>query len=133
MLKGASLYRRDMHLNVWEVCAATFSNLLRHLTLILPLLCSMLTPTYNAQGSKPIRPGHAPGRVEGMRSKLLYTFSTLILPLLITQHAESFSVKADLPAVNKQDIKVDVDKDTIILGLEEQGGKSENKEEQGVR
>ena len=49
------------------------------------------------------------------------------------QTKNAFEVKADLPGVEKKDIKVNVEGDVLTISHERAGKKEDRKEENGVR
>ncbi len=51
----------------------------------------------------------------------------------LLQTPKAFEVKADLPGVEKKDIKVNVDGDVLSLAVEKSTGTEDNKEEEGVK
>lgn len=50
-----------------------------------------------------------------------------------SQTPKAFEVKADMPGVDKKDVKVNVDGDVLTLSVERNASKKENKEEEGVK
>ena len=53
--------------------------------------------------------------------------------LVPVQLETAFEVKANIPGMNKADIKVHVDADKIIVSVERTNNKLEDTDEQGVR
>lgn len=49
------------------------------------------------------------------------------------QTPKAFEVKADMPGVDKKDVKVNVDGDVLSLSVEQNASKNEDKEEEGVK
>ena len=49
------------------------------------------------------------------------------------QSETNFEIRADLPGMNKNDIKVHVDRDVVTVSVEKENQRKENKEERGVR
>lgn len=57
--------------------------------------------------------------------------STRGMPVDVMEKENGFEVKADIPGVKKEDIKVTVDKDVLRINVESSSEKSEEKEEEG--
>lgn len=55
------------------------------------------------------------------------------IPLDVKETDKAFQVKADVPGVDKKDIKVTVDGDVLSIAVEKEAGKEEDKEEEGVK
>ncbi|KAK9824363.1 hypothetical protein WJX72_009723 [[Myrmecia] bisecta] len=55
------------------------------------------------------------------------------LPLDVKETDKAIEVKADIPGVDKNDIKLDVNGDVLSISVEKASGKEEEKEEQGVK
>lgn len=55
----------------------------------------------------------------------------LICPIL--QNDKGYSLKADIPGVDKQNIKLDVEKDVVTLSVQQSTSKEEEKEDNGVK
>ena len=53
--------------------------------------------------------------------------------MLLLQTKNAFEVKADLPGVEKSDIKVNVDGDVLTISHEHAGKKEDKKEQNGVK
>jgi HSP20 family molecular chaperone IbpA len=56
-----------------------------------------------------------------------------LLGYVLRQTPKAFEVKADLPGVDKKDVKVNVDGDVLSLSVEKATGSEEKKEEEGVK
>ena len=54
-------------------------------------------------------------------------------PICELQTPKAFEVKADMPGVDKKDVKVNVDGDVLSLSVEQNASKNEDKEEEGVK
>lgn len=57
----------------------------------------------------------------------------VVSKVLRMQTKNTFEVKADLPGVEKKDIKVNVDGDVLTISHEHTGKKEDKKEENGVK
>lgn len=55
------------------------------------------------------------------------------VPVDISETLTEFELKADIPGVNKEDIKLTVNGDVLSLSVEKSAGKEEDKEENGVK
>lgn len=62
---------------------------------------------------------------------ILYRSDMLLFASLQTPKA--FEVKADLPGVDKKDVKVNVDGDVLSLSVEKSAGTEEKKDEDGIK
>ena len=49
------------------------------------------------------------------------------------QSETNFEIRADLPGMDKKDIKVHVDHDVVTVSVEKENQRKENKEDRGVR
>ncbi|KAK9806133.1 hypothetical protein WJX72_002796 [[Myrmecia] bisecta] len=55
------------------------------------------------------------------------------VPVDISETPTEFELKADIPGVNKEDIKLTVNGDVLSLSVEKTAGKEEDKEENGIK
>ncbi|PRW45098.1 ammonium transporter [Chlorella sorokiniana] len=67
--------------------------------------------------------------LEGQSTQL----ATRGVPIDVVEKDNAFEVKADLPGVKKEDIKVTVDKDVLRINVERSEEKKEDKEEEGLK
>jgi HSP20 family protein len=55
------------------------------------------------------------------------------MPVDIKETDKEFQLKADVPGMQKEDIKVNVNADVLTISVEKTAGKEETKEEKGVK
>ncbi|KAL4433243.1 hypothetical protein ABPG77_003291 [Micractinium sp. CCAP 211/92] len=66
---------------------------------------------------------------EGSQQQL--ALATRGMPVDVVEKEDAFEVKADIPGVKKEDIKVTVDKDVLRINVETSQEQKEEKEEEG--
>jgi HSP20 family protein len=55
------------------------------------------------------------------------------IPLDVIEKENEWEIKADIPGVDKNSVKVEVENDQLNIGVEKEESKEEEKEEEGVR
>ncbi|KAK9905525.1 hypothetical protein WJX75_001564 [Coccomyxa subellipsoidea] len=70
--------------------------------------------------------------LRGVSSDVSNTY-TRGISIDVKETPKAFEVKADMPGVDKKDVKVNVDGDVLSLSVEQNASKNEDKEEEGVK